>query len=330
MEEARYWMWAGKSKPDLDPHLLAATAAAMNSSYNESWEEQAFAEDAAGVLGGCVWPPRSYSCSFCRREFRSAQALGGHMNVHRRDRARLKQSPAVLPSSADQVIILPPHINNAAVVNYPASLDAPPPPPYSYYNSSSHENICSFLYSNPNPEFSPTSQARVSHPAKVVDADDTMTSSPPPPNPCFLSSSSLAVRKNDREIYNMVPSLLHSIPRSWSSFIAEKRDGAVLSDSIRNDGEKKSTAGVDHQQEISRATEKAAAEDCVTDDLSTSLNLVVRRTQTNTSSDEEVASFKRRKIESTKPDKSEVFKFSSGSVEDELDLELRLGNILQR
>ncbi|KAK1362524.1 transcriptional regulator SUPERMAN-like [Heracleum sosnowskyi] len=40
------------------------------------------------------WPPRSYSCSFCKREFRSAQALGGHMNVHRRDRARLlRQSP---------------------------------------------------------------------------------------------------------------------------------------------------------------------------------------------------------------------------------------------
>lgn len=59
---------------------------------HESWEEQAFAEDSSGLLGGCVWPPRSYSCSFCRREFRSAQALGGHMNVHRRDRATLKQS----------------------------------------------------------------------------------------------------------------------------------------------------------------------------------------------------------------------------------------------
>ncbi|XWS56612.1 hypothetical protein CRYUN_Cryun09bG0101300 [Craigia yunnanensis] len=63
----------------------------MNS-LSETWEEKAFAEDAAGSLGGCIWPPRSYSCSFCRREFRSAQALGGHMNVHRRDRARLKQS----------------------------------------------------------------------------------------------------------------------------------------------------------------------------------------------------------------------------------------------
>ncbi|KAG6433234.1 hypothetical protein SASPL_104842 [Salvia splendens] len=40
-----------------------------------------------------VWPPRSYPCTFCRRQFRSAQALGGHMNVHRRDRAKLKQSP---------------------------------------------------------------------------------------------------------------------------------------------------------------------------------------------------------------------------------------------
>ncbi|KAK8648152.1 hypothetical protein V6N13_128913 [Hibiscus sabdariffa] len=45
------------------------------------------------LLAGFSWPPRSYTCSFCKREFRSAQALGGHMNVHRRDRARLRQSP---------------------------------------------------------------------------------------------------------------------------------------------------------------------------------------------------------------------------------------------
>ena len=59
------------------------------SNKESSWEELAFAEDDAA---GSLWPPRSYSCSFCRREFKSAQALGGHMNVHRRDRARLKQS----------------------------------------------------------------------------------------------------------------------------------------------------------------------------------------------------------------------------------------------
>ncbi|XP_004492174.1 transcriptional regulator TAC1-like [Cicer arietinum] len=35
---------------------------------------------------------RSYSCTFCKRGFSNAQALGGHMNIHRRDRAKLKQS----------------------------------------------------------------------------------------------------------------------------------------------------------------------------------------------------------------------------------------------
>ncbi|KAI4345766.1 hypothetical protein L6164_012862 [Bauhinia variegata] len=57
----------------------------------ESWDcnSQSNEED---YLSGFSWPPRSYTCSFCKREFRSAQALGGHMNVHRRDRARLRQS----------------------------------------------------------------------------------------------------------------------------------------------------------------------------------------------------------------------------------------------
>ncbi|XP_022761125.1 transcriptional regulator SUPERMAN-like [Durio zibethinus] len=59
---------------------------------DSSWSSsnQGFGED---YLAGFSWPPRSYTCSFCKREFRSAQALGGHMNVHRRDRARLRESP---------------------------------------------------------------------------------------------------------------------------------------------------------------------------------------------------------------------------------------------
>ncbi|KAJ9135040.1 hypothetical protein P3X46_032264 [Hevea brasiliensis] len=58
---------------------------------DDSWEVRAFEEDTGNVMG-TTWPPRSYTCTFCRREFRSAQALGGHMNVHRRDRARLHQT----------------------------------------------------------------------------------------------------------------------------------------------------------------------------------------------------------------------------------------------
>ncbi|KAA3463221.1 transcriptional regulator SUPERMAN-like [Gossypium australe] len=58
---------------------------------DDSWEVRAFAEDIGNVLG-TTWPPRSCTCSFCTREFNSAQALGGHMNVQRRDRARLHQT----------------------------------------------------------------------------------------------------------------------------------------------------------------------------------------------------------------------------------------------
>ncbi|KAJ8491622.1 hypothetical protein OPV22_013343 [Ensete ventricosum] len=98
MEQARYWMWK-TSRPSLStqiPRLIVGSAC------NESWEEKAFAKDTAGHLGSCVWPPRSYSCSFCRREFRSAQALGGHMNVHRRDRAKLRQSSSLSEEAAEE------------------------------------------------------------------------------------------------------------------------------------------------------------------------------------------------------------------------------------
>ncbi|GJS21038.1 transcriptional regulator SUPERMAN-like protein [Tanacetum coccineum] len=50
-------------------------------------------EEDHDMLCELSWPPRSYTCTFCKREFRSAQALGGHMNVHRREKARLKQLP---------------------------------------------------------------------------------------------------------------------------------------------------------------------------------------------------------------------------------------------
>lgn len=67
----------------------------MSQNDDDSWEVRAFEEDTTGNLLGCTWPPRSYTCTFCRREFRSAQALGGHMNVHRRDRARLHETPTL-------------------------------------------------------------------------------------------------------------------------------------------------------------------------------------------------------------------------------------------
>ncbi|CAA3019631.1 transcriptional regulator SUPERMAN-like [Olea europaea subsp. europaea] len=44
------------------------------------------------LTSGFSWPQRNYECSFCKKEFKSAQALGGHMNFHRRDRAKMRLS----------------------------------------------------------------------------------------------------------------------------------------------------------------------------------------------------------------------------------------------
>lgn len=85
--------------------------------------------------GFTAWPPRSYPCSFCRREFRSAQALGGHMNVHRRDRARLTHGspppppPPPPPSRAPPAMI--PNLNypppssttNKKLLDAPSSIE---------------------------------------------------------------------------------------------------------------------------------------------------------------------------------------------------------------
>ncbi|XP_028764281.1 transcriptional regulator SUPERMAN [Neltuma alba] len=73
-----------------NPDASTSSSSMWNPEEDDSWEVRAFAEDTRNIMG-TTWPPRSYTCTFCRREFRSAQALGGHMNVHRRDRARLHQ-----------------------------------------------------------------------------------------------------------------------------------------------------------------------------------------------------------------------------------------------
>ncbi|KAJ4726844.1 transcriptional regulator TAC1-like [Melia azedarach] len=43
---------------------------------------------------------RSYECVFCKRGFTTAQALGGHMNIHRKDRA--KNRPSSVPSISEK------------------------------------------------------------------------------------------------------------------------------------------------------------------------------------------------------------------------------------
>lgn len=118
---------------------------------DDSWKERDFAEDTDGLIG-VTWPPRSYSCDFCKRDFRSAQALGGHMNVHRRDRARLRQSFSTHQAQAPdhQRWSSSPPVHQEIASNY----DQLP-----VFNSSSDENsfLCS-ISTAPNPSMVSMSQ----------------------------------------------------------------------------------------------------------------------------------------------------------------------------
>ncbi|XP_019190712.1 PREDICTED: uncharacterized protein LOC109185185 [Ipomoea nil] len=93
-----YWMWNPRN------------TAAEEEEEDDSWEIKAFEEDTSNA----TWPPRSYPCTFCRREFRSAQALGGHMNVHRRERARLQLPTTTSAGLCRLLYSLPPNPNGGA------------------------------------------------------------------------------------------------------------------------------------------------------------------------------------------------------------------------
>ncbi|KAI3459478.1 hypothetical protein Pfo_016141 [Paulownia fortunei] len=54
-----------------------------SSAENDHHQPEKPYEDSTGV-------GRSYECTFCKRGFTNAQALGGHMNIHRKDKAKAK------------------------------------------------------------------------------------------------------------------------------------------------------------------------------------------------------------------------------------------------
>ncbi|KAJ9182240.1 hypothetical protein P3X46_006257 [Hevea brasiliensis] len=62
-------------------------------SSEENDRQEQVKEDAATTITNISGSrsKRSYECTFCKRGFTNAQALGGHMNIHRKDRAKTKQ-----------------------------------------------------------------------------------------------------------------------------------------------------------------------------------------------------------------------------------------------
>ncbi|CAI8616627.1 unnamed protein product [Vicia faba] len=63
---------------------------------------------------------RSYECNFCKRGFSNAQALGGHMNIHRKDKAKLKQQSSNMEANSSDIQeankLLLPNLNSNIVL----------------------------------------------------------------------------------------------------------------------------------------------------------------------------------------------------------------------
>nr|XP_004295977.2 PREDICTED: zinc finger protein ZAT5-like [Fragaria vesca subsp. vesca] len=57
----------------------------------ESGDQQTPENSGDQQVTSQVAAAKSYECTFCKRGFSNAQALGGHMNIHRKDKAKLKQ-----------------------------------------------------------------------------------------------------------------------------------------------------------------------------------------------------------------------------------------------
>ncbi|CAH1446776.1 unnamed protein product [Lactuca virosa] len=63
---------------------------------------------------------RSYECTFCKRGFTNAQALGGHMNIHRKHKATLAFSPP--PNAATTTTTINSFSNSGQGKNKPLRL----------------------------------------------------------------------------------------------------------------------------------------------------------------------------------------------------------------
>ncbi|KAI3727895.1 hypothetical protein L6452_16522 [Arctium lappa] len=172
------WMW--------NPNPVTTNS---HEEDEDSWEVKAFAEDTRNVTG-LTWPPRSYTCTFCRREFQSAQALGGHMNVHRRDRARLHQS---------QTRLMNPNLSSSALLNPTQELVANGglyllysiPNPNTIFNPSSLKNV----QGNPSISPHPNTDKFMNFAATVADPRDSFNSSV-----SNSSDTNVSNRKSDEEV----------------------------------------------------------------------------------------------------------------------------------
>ncbi|KAK4797405.1 hypothetical protein SAY86_029731 [Trapa natans] len=303
MDQSQLLMWS-KGRHNLRPYLkLGKLPSSSSSSYiDDSWEERAFAEDASGPLGGCIWPPRSYSCSFCRREFRSAQALGGHMNVHRRDRARLKELGNEILNSHE-------YHDQRSIIQSPSAHLGLPYPSQAYTTGLSQKPNPS---SNIFPLISPSSPSRVSTQTSEANCNQRTITIPSYSffklNENIAKSSTHSTQSWADKFGSRYRHVMNPLTAERNLRSAKHRDGDVKEDQIKNDLSIGLNAAVQTRRGSSEYMEEEKSQSCKrrrTDELST-----LHETLNNVAVD--------------KGCHQETYALNSNHRED-IDLELRLG-----
>ncbi|XP_055814293.1 transcriptional regulator TAC1 [Solanum dulcamara] len=66
--------------------------ASEKNNYSDSSSEDTMDRESEKLNDDNNGIGRSYECNFCKRGFTNAQALGGHMNIHRKDKLKAKQN----------------------------------------------------------------------------------------------------------------------------------------------------------------------------------------------------------------------------------------------
>ncbi|KAG1359643.1 transcriptional regulator SUPERMAN-like [Cocos nucifera] len=72
----------------------------MEAGQNKESKASVDDTESSEQVDGDARARRFYECIFCKRGFSTAQALGGHMNIHRKDRAKMR--PTAIPSASEE------------------------------------------------------------------------------------------------------------------------------------------------------------------------------------------------------------------------------------
>uniref|UniRef100_A0A0A0LD93 C2H2-type domain-containing protein n=1 Tax=Cucumis sativus TaxID=3659 RepID=A0A0A0LD93_CUCSA len=81
----------------MDPdHIPTTTTIAATTTTDQDQSSKPTTEDT-DQINNEMGSGRSYECVFCKRGFTTAQALGGHMNIHRKDRVKNKPNTPSKP-----------------------------------------------------------------------------------------------------------------------------------------------------------------------------------------------------------------------------------------